>query len=47
MSTPAPTGGSPDIRDLTGFALAAVLAGRAIPGGRDALTPPIVQLRFV
>ena len=47
MSAPAPAGGSSDIRDLTGFALAAGLFGLLVLGVSDALTPPIVYLLFV
>ena len=47
MSTPAPAGGPSDIRDLTGFALAAVLFGLLVIGVSEALTPPLVYLLFV
>jgi predicted PurR-regulated permease PerM len=47
VSTPAPSGGSSDIRDLTGFALAAGLFLLLVLGVQEALTPPIVYALFV
>ena len=46
MTTPAP-GDHTSIRDLAGFALAAVLFGLLVMGVADALTPPLIYLLFV
>lgn len=47
MSAPEPAGPRSEVRDLTGFALAAGLFLLLVLGVRDALTPPLVYLLFV
>ena len=47
MSAPAPHEQRSEIRDLAGFALAALLFGLLVVGVLDALTPPLVYALFV
>ena len=47
MSAPIPGGTHTDIRDLTGFALAATLFALLVLGVYDELTPPLIYFLFV